>query len=132
MSKVGERDLVELESVFKALAPPAARILVVLNARGEDDGRRSPAGFPARGDDQPSSADSGSGLVRSIDRSREGCTGSRAHPPVVGGWLRWFVPRKEEIDYEPARHGLKAPGWSSPCIIPMGKDEKNSTTARPA
>jgi|SRR5579883_1025734 len=91
-----ERELADLEEVFKALAHASRRhILVVLNARGGrmtagDIARRFECSWPTTSRHLRTLEDAG--LVRVEKRGREWVYVLDADRlrRVVGGWLRWF------------------------------------------
>jgi DNA-binding transcriptional ArsR family regulator len=98
----GERELEDLERVFKALAHASRRhVLVVLNARGgsmtagEIAGRFS-CTWPTTSRHLRVLEDAG--LVRVDKQGREWVYVLQTERlrQVVGGWLRWFEPPEEK------------------------------------
>jgi DNA-binding transcriptional ArsR family regulator len=96
MAGRGERDLQDLERVFKALAHASRRhVLVVLNARGGsmtsgDIARRFSCSWPTTS--RHLRVLEGAGLVRVEKRGREWVyvLESERLRQVAGGWLGWF------------------------------------------
>jgi DNA-binding transcriptional ArsR family regulator len=94
----GERELQDLEAVFKALAHASRRhVLIVLNARGGamtagDIAKRFSCSWPTTS--RHLRVLEAAGLVRVEKRGREWVyvlESSRLRQ-VVGGWLEWFGP----------------------------------------
>jgi DNA-binding transcriptional ArsR family regulator len=98
----GEKDLEDLEVVFKALAHASRRhVLVVLNARGGsmtagEIARRFSCSWPTTSRHLRVLEEAG--LVRVDKRGREWVYVLEADRirRVVGGWVHWFEPSKEE------------------------------------
>jgi len=98
----GERELEDLEIVFKALAHSSRRhILVVLNARGGsmtagEIARRFSCTWPTTSRHLRILQEAG--LVRVEKRGREWIYVLEADRirGVVGNWLRWFLPPQEK------------------------------------
>jgi DNA-binding transcriptional ArsR family regulator len=98
----GERDLEDLEVVFKALAHASRRhILGVLNARGGsmtagEIARRFSCSWPTTS--RHLRTLEGAGLVRVDKQGREWIYVLEPDRirRVVGGWVRWFEPSNEK------------------------------------
>lgn len=98
----GERELDELDKVFKALAHASRRhILIVLNARGGaitagEIAKRFSCSWPTTS--RHMRVLEQAGLVRVDRRGREWAyvlESERLHQ-VAGGWLKWFDPQTEK------------------------------------
>jgi DNA-binding transcriptional ArsR family regulator len=98
----GEKDLEDLEVVFKALAHGSRRhVLVVLNARGGsmtagEIARRFSCSWPTTSRHLRVLEEAG--LLRVDKRGREWLyvLESDRIRQVVGGWIHWFEPAREE------------------------------------
>src|SRR5580700_7083374 len=98
----GERELHDLEVVFKALAHASRRqVLVILKARGGsmtagEIARRFSCSWPTTSRHLRVLEEAG--LVRVDKRGREWVYVLEADRirRVVGGWVRWFEPSQEE------------------------------------
>ena len=104
----GERELEDLEVVFKALAHASRRhVLVVLNARGGsmtagEIARRFSCSWPTTS--RHLRVLEQAGLVRVDKQGREWVyvLETDRNRRVVGGWIRWFEPSNEEKGKENA------------------------------
>jgi DNA-binding transcriptional ArsR family regulator len=104
----GERELEDLEVVFKALAHASRRhVLVVLNARGGsmtagEIARRFSCSWPTTS--RHLRVLEQAGLVRVDKQGREWVYVLETDRirRVVGGWIRWFEPSNEEKGKENA------------------------------
>jgi DNA-binding transcriptional ArsR family regulator len=98
----GERELDDLEQVFRALAHPSRRhILIVLNARGGgitagEIAKRFSCSWPTTSRHMRILEQAG--LVRVDRRGREWAyvLESERLKQVVGGWLKWFDSQTEK------------------------------------